>query len=202
VLTQTSQHGRQPLRACRVGTAACCSSPTALTVSVVEACSVAVAPSSDNLVLSEYITNGEGACPSTDCVNHDTCQAGEAVEITNLSNCPVSLDGFHFAYRNAAGSTASVRWMNFAAADVVPPRGVYVAIRNRQFAPTCAAQLPVPSAGLFGLRVSSLAMQGANLCSGWFNNTGGGLSELQLAPGSVTSTPNFDPAPTIARVAP
>jgi hypothetical protein len=134
----------------------------------------------------------------------DTCQAGEAVEITNLSNCPVSLDGFHFAYRNASASTASMRWMNFGAVDVVPPRGVYVAIRNRALAPTCALPLGPDQPGLFGLRVSQLAMQGANLCNGWFNNTGGGISELRIAPGAVAAggTPSFTPAAAIARVAP
>ncbi len=192
------------VRACRVSDPTCCSAPSALAVDVVEACTTATTPTASNVTLSEYVVNGEGTCPSPDCVTQDTCQAGESVEITNLSNCPVSLDGYHFAYRNAAGTAASVRWMNFGPSDVIPPRGVYVAIRNRQYAPTCAAPLGAQSAGLYGLRISSLAMQGANLCSGWFNNSGGGLSELQVAPGTIPAggPPAFTPAAAIARIAP
>jgi hypothetical protein len=150
------------------------------------------------------VVSGEGTCPSPDCVTMDTCQAGEAVEITNLSNCPVALDGTHFAYRNANASPASLRWMNFGPADVIPPRGVYVAIRGRSYAPTCSAALPVESAGLYGLNVSSLTMQGPSLCNGWFNNTGGGMSELRLAPGQVPDggDPSFSAGTAIARIAP
>ncbi len=192
------------LRACRADDATCCSSPTAVSVDVVEACSTPIAPTPANVLLSEYVSNGEGQCPSSDCVTHDTCQAGESVEITNLSNCPVALDGFHFAYRNNNASTASLRWMNFGPADLIPPRGVYVAIRNRQYAPTCSASLGAERSGLFGLEISSLSMQGPNLCSGWFNNSGGGLSELRLAPGTIAggSTPTFTPGAAITRVAP
>jgi hypothetical protein len=192
------------LRACRVNDPSCCSAPTAVPVSVVEACATAVAPTSSTVVLSEYVVTGEGTCPSPDCVTMDTCQAGEAVEITNLSNCPVTLDGFHFAYRNASASTASLRWMNFGPLDVIPPRGVYVAIRNRQYAPTCAASLGPEQPGLFGLKISSLTMQGSNLCNGWFNNTGGGQSELRVASGTIGAgmTPTFSPASAVARIAP
>lgn len=190
------------VRACRTDAPTCCSGPTQLSVNVVEECAVAAAPSAANVVVSEYVVNGEGACPSPDCINQDTCQAGESIELTNLSNCPVNLNGFHFAYRNASASTASSRWMNFGSADVIPPRGVYVAIRNRQFAPTCTASLGPQSQGLYGLRISALTMSGANLCSGWFNNSGGGSSELQLAAGTVApgSIPTF--AGPVARVAP
>jgi hypothetical protein len=134
----------------------------------------------------------------------DTCQSGEAVEITNLSNCPVRLAGTHFAYRNANGASASYRWMNFGDADVIPPRGVYVAIRGRQWAPTCSAALPAESPGLYGLNISSLNMQGPNLCSGWFNNNGGGQSELRINPGQVAmgGDPSFSAGTAIARVAP
>jgi hypothetical protein len=48
-------------------------------------------------------------------------------------------------------------------------------------------------------------MQGANLCSsGWFKNTGGGQSELRLAPGTIATgdTPTFAPGAAIARIAP
>jgi hypothetical protein len=192
------------VRACRTSDPTCCSSPTVLALSVVAPCSTPTTPTSANVLLSEYVVNGEGACPSADCATHDTCQAGEAVEITNLSNCPVSLDGHHFAYRNSNASTASMRWMNFGPADVIPPRGVYVAIRNQQYAPTCSASLGPESAALYGLKVSALSMQGPNLCNGWFNNTGGGLSEMQVAPGTVPagSTPTFTPSAALARVAP
>lgn len=192
------------VRACRVGEPACCSAPSQLSIGIVAECSTSTGPTATNVVLSEYVVNGEGSCPSSDCLNHDTCQAGESVEITNLSNCPVSLAGHHFAYRNASGSVASHRWMNFGPGDVIPPRGVYVAIRNRAFAPTCSAALPAESTGLYGLKISSLTMQGANLCSGWFNNTGGGMSELRVAPGTVApgSNPTFAPTAAVARVSP
>ena len=192
------------VRACRTNDPTCCSTSTPLSISVVESCTTPVAPTASNIVLSEYVVNGEGACPSPDCQTMDTCQAGESVEITNLSNCPVSLDGFHFAYRNASASTASLRWMNFGAVDVVPPRGVYVAIRNRQYAPTCSAPLGPDNPGLFGLRVSQLDMEGSNLCNGWFNNSGGGQSELRVAPGTVAmgSTPTFVATAAIARISP
>jgi hypothetical protein len=188
------------VRACRVSDPSCCSSASALSVNIVEACTTTIAPTTSNVVLSEYITNGEGSCGAGGTC--DSCQAGESIEITNLSNCPVSLDGHHFAYRNSSASAGSSRWMNFGAADVIPPRGVYVAIRNPQFAPTCRATLPTPSTALYGLRISALAMQGLNLCSGWFNNTGGGASELRLAPGSVPAggAPDFTPATALARI--
>lgn len=187
------------LRACRTNDVACCSAPTSLTVDVVQTCTTPVAPTRDNVVLSEYVVNGDGAC-SSNCSN-DSCQAGESIEITNLSNCPVSLDGFHFAYRNNNASANSYRWMNFGTSDVIPPRGVYVATRGRQYS-GCGAGLGVESTGLYGLRISTLTMQGPNLCSGWFNNTGGGQSELRIAPGEVTSAPMFTPAAAIARIAP
>ena len=190
------------VRACRAADPACCSVASSTVVDVVSSCSTAVAPTATNIVLSEYVVNGEGLCPSPDCVTQDTCQAGEAIEITNLGNCPVTLDGFHFAYRNAAGSAGSYRWMNFGPTDVVPPRGVYVAIRNQQFAPNCRAALGPEQPGLFGLRISALTMQGTNLCSGWFNNTGGGQSELQVAPGVATTAPTFTAGNAVARVAP
>lgn len=190
------------VRACRTADATCCSVATTTVVDVISSCSATVAPTTANIVLSEYVVNGEGACPSPDCLTQDTCQAGEAIEITNLGNCPVALDGFHFAYRNANGTAGSYRWMNFGSTDVVPPRGVYVAIRNRQYAPTCRAALGAEQPGLFGLKISALAMQGTNLCSGWFNNTGGGLSELQVAPGVVSTAPSFTAGAAIARVAP
>ena len=192
------------VRACRSDDLACCSSPTPLQVAVVETCSTPIAPTSSTLVFSEYVVNGEGMCPSSDCDTHDTCQAGESIELTNLSNCPLALNGFHFAYRNASASSASYRWMNFGAGDVIPPRGVYVAMRNRQYAPTCGAALPAQSAGLYGLKISSLAMNGPNLCNGWFNNSGGGQSELQVAPGTIAGNgpPSFTPANAVARIAP
>ena len=192
------------VRSCRTAEPTCCSAASALSVDVVADCSAAVAPSSANIVLSEYVTNGEGTCPSPNCVTQDTCQAGEAIEITNLSNCPVALDGHHFAYRNSSATTSSYRWMNFGAADVIPPRGVYVAIRNRQFAPVCAASIGPDDSGLFGSKVSSLTMQGSSLCSGWFNNTGGGQSELRVAAGTIPTggTPSFSPGSAIVRIAP
>ncbi|MBL9037910.1 MAG: hypothetical protein JNG84_05275 [Archangium sp.] len=192
------------VRACRSDDTACCSAPAPLTVNVVSECSTTTTPTAATVVLSEYVVNGEGQCPSTDCATHDTCQAGEAIELTNLSNCPISLDGHHFAYRNSSASMNSLRWMNFGPSDIIPPRGVYVAIRGRQYAPTCSRDLGAQRAGLYGLAISSLAMQGSSLCSGWFNNVGGGMSELRLAPGTVPTgmTPDFTPSTAIARIAP
>jgi hypothetical protein len=192
------------IRACRVSDPTCCSAASPVQVNVVEACTTPITPTSANVVLSEYVINGDGACPSPDCLTQDTCEAGEAVEITNLSNCPVSLDGFHFAHRSDTGASASYRWMNFGAADVIPPRGVYVALRNRQYSTACAATLGAESTGLYGLRISPLAMLGPNLCSGWFKNASGGLSELRLAPGTIATgdEPTFVPSAAIARVAP
>ena len=47
-------------------------------------------------------------------------------------------------------------------------------------------------------------MLGSNLCNGWFNNSGGGQSELRLAPGSIPtgSTPTFAASAAISRIAP
>jgi hypothetical protein len=186
------------VRACRLTDPGCCSTPTPLSVNVVEACSTPGLPTAANVVLSEYVVSGEGACPA--CA---TCQAGESVEITNLSNCPLSLDGYHFAYRNSSNTPSSYRWMNFSATDVIPPRGVYVTIRNLASAPVCGAPLGAESPGLYGLRISTLAMQGDNLCNGWFNNTGGGLSEMQVASGVIATAAQLSfSGPTIARVAP
>ncbi|MCK6546716.1 lamin tail domain-containing protein [Myxococcota bacterium] len=189
------------VRACVEDDPACCSTPTPLVVNVVEACTTPIAAAPANVLLSEYVVDGEGSCNPPDCF---VCEAGEAIEITNLSNCPVTLDGNHFKYQNASASSGSVRWMNFGAADVIPPRGVYVAIRGRNFAPTCSASLPPESSGLYGLEISTLAMEGNNVCSGWFNNTGGGLSEMQLAIGTVMSQADLDFATSVVltRVAP
>ena len=133
------------------------------TVQLVEDCVTPVAPSSTNLIFSEYVTNGDGACAGPDC------EAGEAIEITNLSHCPVSLDGYHFAYCNPS-SCGTFRWMDFGPTDIVPPRGVYVAIRN-QTSSMCSYPFFGPDdPGLYGLRISTLAMQGSGLTSGWFAN--------------------------------
>jgi hypothetical protein len=190
------------VRSCRADDLSCCSTPSTVTVNVVESCTTPISPTSSNLVLSEYVTNGEGSCSGA--ATH--CQAGEAVEFTNLSHCPVSLDGFHFAYRNPGASANSVRWMNFGAGEVVPPRGVYVAIRDQAAAPICSAafSLATQSSGLFGLRVSTLDMEGQFLDTGWFNNAGGGSSIMQVSPGQVPSggPPDFFSPPPIAQVAP
>jgi hypothetical protein len=60
-------------------------------------------------------------------------------------------------------------------------------MRDQADAPVCSAsfKLATQSTGLYGLRVSSLEMQGAFLDTGWFNNTGGGSSVMQVAPGFV-----------------
>ena len=163
-------------RACRSDDATCCASSAPVSVRLVESCSTPVAPSPSNIVFSEYVINGDGPCSGPDC------EAGEAIEITNLSHCPVTLDGSHFAYCNP-GSCGAFRWMDFGSEDVIPPRGVYVAIRN-QAASMCEYPFFGPNdPGLFGLRISDLEMQGSGLASGWFNNGGGGMSQLRIASG-------------------
>jgi len=155
----------------RVGVRACdgrcCSVANEIEVALVESCSTPIPATADNVVISEYVTNGDG--PN---------DAGEAVEISNLSHCPVSLDGMHFSYCNdapcAIGDTR--RWMNFDSGSVIPPRGVYISIRREE-----ESSCPYPFFGeesdeLFGLRVSRLEMQTSSTApeSGWFLNTGGG----------------------------
>jgi len=131
-------------------------------------------------VFSEYVINGDGSCPGPDC------EAGEAIEVTNLTNCPITLNGHHFSYCNHTTCSA-FRWMDFGATEIIPPRGVYVAIRNRP-ASLCSYPFFGPDdPGIFGLKVSTLAMQGSSLASGWFNNTGGGLSQLRIATGPWSS---------------
>jgi hypothetical protein len=180
------------VRACRGGDRACCATSATSTVRLIQTCTAPVTPTPTNVVFSEYLIDGNGgACPGP------TCEAGESIEITNLSHCPVSLDGYHFAYRSAGAG--SVRWMNFTAADVIPPRGVYVAIRN-QSASTCAFPFFGPDdPALFGLRISRLTMQGTSLDSGWFNNAGGGSSELRIASGAFV---DFTAGTTIALISP
>jgi hypothetical protein len=112
------------VRACRSGERTCCTTSATSTGRLVQACSAHATPTPTNVVFSEYLINGDGGtCPGP------SCEAGEAIGITKLSNCPVTLDGYHFAYLNAGAG--SLRWMDFTVADVVPPRGVYVAIRNQ-----------------------------------------------------------------------
>ena len=165
------------VRTCLNSDPTCCSTSAPVTASLVETCTTPIAPSPTNIVFSEYVINGDGACPGA------SCEAGEAIEITNLSHCPVALDGNHFGYCNPS-SCSGVRWMNFGPDDVIPPRGVYVAIRN-QAASMCSYPFFGPNdPSLFGLRISALAMEGANLASGWFNNSGGGMSRLRVASGA------------------
>jgi hypothetical protein len=145
-------------------------------------------------VFSEYLVNGDGGpCPGPDC------EAGEAIEVTNLSHCPVALAGFHFGYCNPPCDAPSYRWMDVGAEDVIPPRGVYVAVRNR-----AASVCPFPflgpdDPGLFGLRVSRLAMRGMSLQSGWFHNAGGGMSTLRVGSGAFV---DITTGTTVARIRP
>ncbi len=165
------------VRACLDSDATCCSVSAPVTVNLIESCTTPIAPSADNIVFSEYVINGDGACPGADC------EAGEAIEITNLSHCPVALDGNHFGYCNPS-SCSGVRYLDFGAADIIPPRGVYVAIRN-QAASACSYPFFGPNdPTLFGLNISALDMQGNSLASGWFNNSGGGMSRLRVASGA------------------
>jgi len=163
-------------RACLVSEPACCAVSAAVPVNLIASCTTPIAPSASNIVFSEYVINGDGACPGS------SCQAGEAIEITNLSHCPVLLDGNHFSYCNSPCTT--FRWMNFVGGQVIPPRGVYVAIRNIGES-MCYGSLPSSDPGLFGLRVSSLTMEStASSSGGWFVNSNSGSTRLRLAYGS------------------
>ena len=178
-------------RACRVSDPTCCASSAPINVTLIESCTTPVPATASNIVFSEYAIDGDGVCPGTDC------EAGEAVEITNLSNCPVTLDGNHFGY--CSGTCTTFRWMDFTAVDVIPPRGVYVAIRNRA-ASMCAYPFFGPDdPSLFGLKISGLAMQGMNLVSGWFANTGGASTVLRVATGPWSSITG---GTTLARISP
>ncbi|MDH5492352.1 MAG: lamin tail domain-containing protein, partial [Myxococcales bacterium] len=165
------------LRACVSADPTCCATSLPVDISLVESCTTPIAPAPENTIFSEYAINGDGPCPGADC------EAGEAIEIVNLSHCPVSLDNHHFSYCN--GSCGAFRWMNFGPAEIIPPRGVYVAIRNHA-ASTCSYPFFGPDdPGLYGLKISTLAMEsGGSLASGWFvNSTGSGLSKLRIASG-------------------
>jgi hypothetical protein len=151
------------LVSCMVGKDVCCGTSESVTVSLIEDCTNPVQPSADNVAISEYVIDGDGVCPS------DDCEAGEAFEITNLSNCPVSLSGNHFSYSTSDGT--AVRWMDFDNTAVVPPRGVYVAIRNLENSSCDYPFFGQNEPGLFGLNVSVLEMEStSSLASGWFNN--------------------------------
>jgi Putative metal-binding motif len=184
---------RLSVRACRAEDRTCCSPATSLNVSLVQACTTPVPASSSNIVISEYVVDGDGACPG------QSCEAGEALEITNLSNCPVTLDGTHFSYCNGTCASGAYRWMNFGPDDVIPPRGVYVAIRQHENSMCDYAFFGADNPGLFGLRVSRLEMEGPNLISGWFNNASGSMSQLRIASGEWLSPTEGQ---TLERVSP
>ncbi len=171
--------------ACREDDPTCCSTGVAVNVRMVEACTTPIAATSSNIVFSEYIVDG------------DSMERGEAIEITNLSHCPVTLDGNHFSYCNDTCASGSVRWMNFGASEVIPPRGVYVAVRDRAGSTCSFPFLGASDPGLFGLRVSGLAMMGMNLSSGWFLNSPGGT--LRIATGSFV---DMTTGVTLAQISP
>ena len=184
------------VRACRTSDPTCCATaPGALSVSMVEECTTPVAASSSNVIFSEYLINGVGGSGD---------EAGEAIELTNLSHCPVTLDGTHFSACNSTCASGSSRWMNFGPSDIIPPRGVYVAVREPSNC-SCTPPTPFPFMGpndpsIFGLRVSTLVMEPASDASiGWFNNSGAGSSRLLVAPGAWTGTHSSTP---IERIAP
>jgi len=180
------------VKACRTSDPTCCATSALVATRLVEDCSMSTGPTADNVLFSEYLVDGDGgACPGADC------EAGEAIEITNLSHCPVNLGGTHFSYLN--GSGAAPRWMNFASTEVIPPRGVYVAIRNRSASKCTFPFLTTESTALFGLKISTLTMEGDNLASGWFSNTAGTKSILRVASGAYVDDKT---GTTIALVAP
>ncbi|MCC7536078.1 MAG: hypothetical protein IT379_07690, partial [Deltaproteobacteria bacterium] len=171
------------VKACRVGEPACCSVSNQVTVALVSACDIPIDPTAENVVFSEYLINARGPLAGD--------EQGEAIEITNLSHCPVALNGTHFAYRHRTSMTGSFtyRWMDFGMDDVIPPRGVYVAVRDR-----ASSMCTFPSLGaasddsLFGLRISGLTMMGPSIgSSGWFNNNPTAESVLRIATGTWAS---------------
>jgi len=154
----------------------CCASAGSVKVQLIERCTTPEAPSTDNLIISEYVVNGDGPCPGPDC------EAGEAFEITNLSHCPVALDGYHFSYCSP-GSCSTLRWMNFDATAVVPPRGVYVSMRQATASVCDYPFLVADNPEVHGLNVSVLAVESdTSLDGGWFNNGGGG--RMRIASGA------------------
>ncbi|MBX7194469.1 MAG: hypothetical protein K1X94_20605 [Sandaracinaceae bacterium] len=164
------------VRACRTSDPTCCAyAPGTLSVSMVEECTTPIAANETNILISEYLVAGTGGTP----------QVGEAFEVTNLSHCPVTLNGAHFSYCNFDCTPGSARYMNFGAADVIPPRGVYVAMREPTNPSGCGSP-GVDDPGLFGLRVSTLVMLPTSP-GGWFENTGGGTSRLRIASGSFST---------------
>ncbi len=174
-------------RACLDSDPTCCVTSTPVSVNLIESCTTPIAPSATNVLFSEYVINGDGMCSGPDC------EAGEAFEVTNLSHCPVALDGNHFAYCNNS-SCSNPRWMNFGASDVVPPRGVYVAIRNQAASMCSYPFFGTVDPGLYGLNISALVMEGSNLASGWFSN-GASSGSLRVASGAYvddTSGTTFD----------
>jgi len=169
------------LRECMADDSTCCSAEATAVVGLVASCDTPIAPSNDNLVISEYLINGDGnpGCPGA------SCEAGEAIELTNLSNCPVALAGHHLRYCNNVDCTSARRYDNFDAAEVIPPRGVFVRIRNPA-ASTCGFDfLPaLDSDAVFGIRRSTLELEvdgPFNNSSGWFNN--GAAGSLRVATG-------------------
>jgi len=166
------------LRECTNAT--CCSEPATTTVALIETCTTPIAPSADNLIISEYLINGDGGgCPG------QSCEAGEAIELTNLSHCPVSLASHHLRYCNNVACSSARRYDNFSADDVIPPRGVFVRIRNPAQS-TCGFDFlpPTDNPGIFGIRRSTLELEvdgNYNNDSGWFNN--GSAGSLRVATG-------------------
>jgi hypothetical protein len=176
------------VKACKADNLTCCTQSDVVQAKLVEACSTVIAPTPQNVVISEYIVAGQQGTQGT-----PQFQAAESIEITNLSHCPVSLAGHHFGYQND-GNTH--RWMNFTPNDIIPPRGVYVTIRNRDAIKPDKCALPFfgpDDPELFGLKISPLAMEGAMLDGGWFNNTGGGKSVLRVATGAWVSITGGSP---------
>jgi len=174
------------VRACRSADLTCCSPTANVSVTMIEACTTARAPAPGELVFSEYVIDGDGPCSGP------ACEAGEAFEITNLTNCPLALAGEHFSYCNGSCATGSIRSMDFGA-EIVPPRGVLVAIRERTMSACGYPFFGADDPALFGLRVSTLAMVGSGLASGWFTNSGGG--QLRIATGpfvNMTSGTTLD----------
>ncbi len=180
------------VRACKTDDPSCCATSAKVTALLVQECTTSVTPNASNVVFSEYLVNGDGkvgTCPGPDC------EAGEALEITNLSHCPMNLGGTHFATCNS--DCTAKRWMNFGSGEVIPPRGVYVAVRNVA-ATTCSMPfLTSESTAMFGLKISSLAMNASGSAedSGWFTNGGG---RLRLATGSFV---DFSTGSTIKTIA-
>lgn len=183
------------VRACRDAPANCCTDSGTVTVNLVADCATPATPTSSNLVISEYMINGDGTpCPG------GNCEAGESVELTNLSHCPIDLNGFHFMYWSGGGG---YRWIEFDATDVIPPRGTFL-LMNSCSASSCGYDFACDGSdndsGLFGNYLTAKQVSSDTPTNvGWFSNSTTN-TDRRLLIGDTTidpMNPAVDPTPIV-----